>query len=267
MKIQRIFLGEGAELDIYLADPVGNYLRKGLLVIPGGGYGGVCADREGEPIGLAFMPYGFNVFVLHYSVRSSGRVFPIQLIQASRAMKYIKNHAQDWQMDGEKIFVTGSSAGGHLAASLGTMWHLPQVYEAVEMPYGYNKPAGMILSYPVVTGMYDWCHEGSVQNAFCTDEPTQEQRRAFSIELHVDEKSCPMFLMHTSDDQTVDIRHALVLAESYRKAGLPFELHVYPSAPHGIALANKITAGNNPAHDNARIADWVAQAAGWADEI
>ena len=55
-------------LETYVADPIGKFKRKAILVIPGGGYGGVCSDREGEPIAMAFMPYGYNAFVLHYTV-------------------------------------------------------------------------------------------------------------------------------------------------------------------------------------------------------
>ena len=92
MKHERIYLTEANEdayIDTYIADPTANYTRKGLLVIPGGGYECVCSDREGEPIALAFLPYGFNCFVLHYTVARK-RTFPAQLIEASAAMKHIK---------------------------------------------------------------------------------------------------------------------------------------------------------------------------------
>ncbi|MBQ6849382.1 MAG: alpha/beta hydrolase, partial [Clostridia bacterium] len=61
MTYDKIYLREGHPdvfLETYIAEPVGGKKRKAILVIPGGGYGGVCADREGEPIAMAFMPYG-----------------------------------------------------------------------------------------------------------------------------------------------------------------------------------------------------------------
>ena len=52
-------------LDAYIADKTEGFTRKAILVIPGGGYNDFCSDREGEPIALAFIPKGYNAFVLH----------------------------------------------------------------------------------------------------------------------------------------------------------------------------------------------------------
>ena len=77
MKLERIMLDdEGAYIDAYIADPTSRFTRKAILVIPGGGYGKVCADREGEPIAHAFIPYGYNAFVLNYYVGKE-KPFPI----------------------------------------------------------------------------------------------------------------------------------------------------------------------------------------------
>jgi len=90
-----------AFLEIYIADKVGDFVRNAVLVIPGDAYTGVCGDREGEPIAMAFMPHGYNAFVLHYSVK---KPFPAHLIQASKAMKYIKDNAEKYNIDPEIIF-------------------------------------------------------------------------------------------------------------------------------------------------------------------
>ena len=157
---KRVYLegnNEDAYLDIYMADPIGEFTRKAILVIPGGGYGTVCSDREGEPIALAFLSHGYNAFVLHYSVGSK-KTFPTQLIEASLAMKHIKDNAEFYNVDPDKIFVTGFSAGGHLAGSLGIMWDKKEIYDVIDMPFGYNKPAGMMLVYPVVSSNRTYVH-------------------------------------------------------------------------------------------------------------
>ena len=119
-KIQLDKDDENIYLEAYIADKTEGFTRNAILVIPGGGYGSVCSDREGEPIAMAFMPYGYNAFVLHYSVASvNKRTFPSQLIEASKAMKHIKDNAKEYNIDPERVFVTGFSAGGHLAATLG----------------------------------------------------------------------------------------------------------------------------------------------------
>lgn len=269
MIIKRIPLDkefDNVYLDAYIADPTGDFTRKAILVIPGGGYHGVCSDREGEPIAMAFMPYGYNAFVLHYSVNKQ-KVFPGQLIEASLAMKHIKDNAKEYGIDPEKIFVTGFSAGGHLAASLGVLWHIPEVYEATGMEYGYNKPAGMMLGYPVISGDPSFGHSGSFQNLFGKENPTAEELEKASLEKHVDEKSVPMYVMHTSNDQVVPVKNALAIATAYAEAGKTFELHIYPDAPHGIALGNAITAGTVEKFVNPQIERWIQDATTWANSL
>ena len=107
----------------------------------------------------------------------------------------------------------------------------------------------------------------SFHHLLCTDTPTKEQLDEVSIERHVDASSSPAFLMHTSNDEIVDVKNSLDLAAAYHAAGVEFELHVYPHAPHGVALGNEITECGNPDWKDAAIARWVEHAAYWADHI
>ena len=268
MKHERIYLIEGNEdayIDTYIADPLPTFIRKPLLVIPGGGYAKICSAREGEPIAHAFMPYGYNAFVLHYSVNRK-RCFPAQLIEATAAIKHIKDNAEKYGVDPEQLFVVGFSAGGHLAASTGVLWKMDEVYKSISMPYGYNKPRGVMLIYPVISPQYKQ-HFKSFRNMWCTDTPEGEQLNRSAIEQHVDEDSAPAFIMHTANDQTVDVRNALSVALAYSNANVPYEMHIYPDAPHGAALANRITECGNPKVNNPSIAEWVKLAANWAETI
>ena len=154
MKTERIELVAGRPdvwMDTYIAEPMKNFIRKALLIIPGGAYE-YCSARESEPVAMAFMPYGYNAFVLHYTVGvDSGRAFPTQLIEATLAIKHIKDHAEEYGIDPEQLFVVGFSAGGHLAGAVATMWKSEAVSAAVDMPYGYNKPKGAMLIYPMTS--------------------------------------------------------------------------------------------------------------------
>jgi acetyl esterase/lipase len=262
-KIQLSDEGDDAYIDAYIADPTKGFTRKAILVIPGGGYSCVCSDREGEPIAQAFMPYGYNAFVLHYHVKKE-KTFPIQLIQATKAIKYIKDHAEHFGIDPEQLFVVGFSAGGHLAASVGTLWKHPEVLQAVPMSYGYNKPTGVMLIYPVISSDF---HVKSFEHLLCTKEPTEQDLAKVSLEKHVDKDSAPAFIIHTSNDQIVDVRNSLRMAEAYKIADLQFEMHIYPDAPHGAALANEITWENHAKWKNSSIAEWVRMAADWAHTL
>ena len=265
---KKIFLEPGNEnlyLEAYIADKVDGFTRDALLIIPGGAYASVCAEREGEPIALAFMPYGYNAFVLHYSVKlNSGKVFPAQLIEASMAIKHIKDNADVYNINPDRVFACGFSAGGHLAGSLGTMWHFDEIYKKVDMPYGYNKPAGTMLIYPVVSAKY---HLDSFCCLLGEESPSEELLSKCSLENNVDEKSAPAFIVHTSNDGVVDVRNSLSLAEAYKRAGKLFEMHIYPDAPHGVALGNEITRCNNGKWVNKAIAEWVRIASEWAKQV
>ena len=265
MLLKRIPLEENnpdAYLDAYLADPLPGFTRRAILVIPGGGYGAVCADREGEPIALAFLPEGFNAFVLHYTVGRK-KPYPAQLIEASRAMVHIRENAAEYGIDPDAVFAVGFSAGGHLTGSLGTMWNRPEV-RAAGIPEGMNRPNGVMLIYPVVTGAEGFRDGGTMRNLWCTDTPSEEMFRTASLELAVDAQSSPLFLVHTSNDQAVDVRNSLILADAYRRAGLCFEMHIYPDAPHGVALGNDITRCGVDKWSDPAIGEWVSHAARWA---
>ena len=101
--------------------------RIALLICPGGGYHWL-SDREAEPIAKTFFGAGMNCFVLRYSLNEKA-CFPQPLVEASLAMKHIRENAEKYNIDPERVFVIGFSAGGHLAASLGTLWHKDYVYE------------------------------------------------------------------------------------------------------------------------------------------
>ena len=249
-----------AYLEIYIADKISDYTRSAVLVIPGGGYGGVCKEREGEPIGMAFMAHGYNAFVLNYSVKK--KPFPSHLIQASKAMKHIRDNAEKYGIDPKKVFTVGFSAGGHLAASLGTMWDKKEIYDEIDMPYGYNKPDGMMLIYPVLSD-----HYGSFQNLFMKETPTDEEMAISNPDNYVSEDSSPAFIVHTSNDQVVPVMNAISFANKLAEKKIKFELHIYPDGPHGVALGNDITRCGVPKWEDASIAKWVENAVYWAKKI
>ncbi len=250
-------------LESYIADPLGPKPRKAMLVLPGGGYGCICSDREGEPIALAFMPYGYNAFVLHYTVGRQ-KPFPAQLIEVSTAIAYIRDNAVRYGIDPEALFVVGFSAGGHLAASAATCWKLPAVEAALGRPHGYNKPTGVMLIYPVISA--EW-RVKTFENLWCTDTPREEQLLATSLEKHVDADSAPMFLVHTADDPAVNVGNTLVMARACAEAGIPFETHIYPFGPHGMALANAVTDSGNAEWNDRAFAKWVEHAVLWAERF
>ena len=243
----------GAKLFEYISDS--KEIKPAMLVIPGGGYSVVCTEREGEPIALAYLALGYNAFVLHYSVGKDAREGK-PLAQASEAVAYIRKNSGSPAIDPAMVFAVGFSAGGHLCGSLATMWHSENCIKAAGINAGENKPDGVVLCYPVITGG-EKAHRGSFVNLCGSDSPTKEQLDYYSLEKHVDAESSPAFIIHTAADTLVPVENSLLMAEAYAKAGVTFELHVYPYGPHGLALANEITSENKSELVNPQYARWV----------
>lgn len=266
MLVKKIQLDDSAYLEAYIANKTEEYTRKAVLIIPGGAYEMVCANREGEPIALGFLPHGFNAFVLHYSVDRK-KAFPAQLIEASLAMKYIRDNADELGIDSEEVYVAGFSAGGHLAACLGTMWDKEEIYTQINMPVGYNKPKAMMLIYPVISGTSEYSHKESFENLLLSSNPDKDKLKECSIEFNVSKSSCPAFIIHTVTDELVPVQNSLILADAYSRLNLPYEMHIYPNGVHGFALGNKITwQGEKERIINDNF-DWIKMAVDWAERL
>jgi len=236
-----------------------NNKRKAVIVIPGGGYYN-CSDREGEPIALEFLTRGYNAFVLKYTVKNRA-FFPTQLLEASAAMKFIKDNAEKFHIDPGYIFIIGFSAGGHLAASLGTLWYKDYIYKALDMPKGYNRPRGMILAYPVIpSGKY--AHRGSIDNLLGEKKNDPAAKKEVSLEYAVTKKTVPAYIWHTRNDTCVPVENSIFFANALAKNGIPFELHILPAGNHGASLCNSIVNYISPY--NAR---WFDEAAHFIESL
>lgn len=246
-------------LETYVATDIDHGKRSAVLVFPGGGYH-MCAHHEGEKIALQYFAAGINAFVLKYSVKGNNpdMKYPMPQVDASNAMKYIKDNAERFNIDKDKVFVLGFSAGGHLASTMGTIWHRPEIYEnAQPMEYGYNKPAGMILCYPVIS-YSDFGHKGSFHN-LCGAGLPEEEYKKYSSELNVDDRTCPAFLWHTSTDNAVPVENSLVMGLALKKQGIQFEMHIYPEGNHGLGLPNENVTDIAKMH----ISEWMENSIKW----
>ena len=163
----------------------------------------------------------------------------IPLIELSMAITHVRENCERYHVDPEKIFVTGFSAGGHLAASSGTLWNHPKVREALginraERPEGINRPTGTILCYPVITAG-EFAHKPSIDNLCGSVDATEEEREIFSLEKQVNENSVPSFIWHTFTDGLVPIQNTLLYMDALAKHKIPFESHIFPYGQHGLS--------------------------------
>ncbi|MCK9222324.1 MAG: alpha/beta hydrolase [Limnochordia bacterium] len=223
-----------------------------VLVCPGGGYS-MKAQHEGEPVALWLNSLGIAAFVLDYRV--APHRYPAGLLDARRAMRYLRHTADTWHISKDRIGVLGFSAGGHLASCVGTVTsHLesPVVDAIEEEDY---LPNAMILCYPVIS-FVEHGHLGSAINLL-GDNPPEAERLSLSTHRLVTEKTPPTFLWHTADDAVVPVENSLMFAAALSKHRVPFALHVFPQGPHGMSLAT----------NDSQVSLWTGACATWLREL
>lgn len=234
--------------------------RRAIIVCPGGAYSGL-APHEADPVAHRFLAAGFATFVLRYGVGKGATDFA-PLFQVALAIKHIREHAADYNVDPDYIFTLGFSAGGHLAGSAGVLWNIPEVKAVLgDAPEGINRPTGMILCYPVITAG-EFANRGSFHNLCGSKEATQAEMDRYSLELHVDGTTPPAFLWHTWNDNGVPVQNSMLMAEALTRAGVPVEMHIFPDGRHGLGLCEDSKSAG-AAHSKS----WVDLAIAWARDF
>jgi acetyl esterase/lipase len=238
----------------YLPEP-GASSGAAIVVLPGGGYANLAA-HEGPDYALWLNTLGVAAFVVRYRLGSNGYRHPRMLEDAARALRLVRSSASRWGLDAARIGVVGSSAGGHLAATLLTRFDAgdPRAEDPVERVS--SRPDLGILCYPVIS-MGSIGHDGSRLNLL-GERPSDEQVQALSNELHVSAETPPCFIWHTWEDASVRVENSLAFAAALRRHGVPFDLHVYQRGAHGLGLGNRETSG--PPHP------WTSDLAYWLRE-
>ena len=161
--------------------------------------------------------------------------FPYPLLDAKRAIQFVRSQAGEWNIDPHHIGILGFSAGGHLAASSGT--HLEPFPELLVDTVGVlsSRPDALVLCYAVISfGPYG--HEGSMLNLLGPNPP-ESLRAAHSNELLVTDQTPPAFVWQTATDGAVPPENSLLFTQAMHAHGVPVELHIFPEGPHGKALA------------------------------
>lgn len=213
-----------------------NATGAAMIICPGGGYAHL-APHEGNDYALWLNQQGVTCFVLKYRLGSSGYHHPAMLHDAARAVRWVRAHAAKYQINNQRVGIMGSSAGGHLAATLLTHFDGgdPNSTDAVEQQS--SRPDVGILCYAVIS-LGEFAHQGSKNNLLGTNPPP-ELVLSLSNELQVTTNTPPCFLWTTFEDKTVPMENTLLFASALRKCRVPFALHVYENGRHGLGLADK----------------------------
>lgn len=221
-----------------------------IVVCPGGGYGGLAA-HEAEPIAQWLNSIGVTGVVLRYRLGPRYH-HPVELGDAQRAIRYVRAHAAEWNVDPQRVGILGFSAGGHLAATASTQFDAGEANAKDPIDRQSSRPDISVLVYPVITLTDPHTHAGSRRNLL-GENPSRELVDSMSAEKRVTKDTPPAFIFHTADDQAVPVENAMLYASALRRHGVPFELHVYEKGRHGVGLAK----------DDPVLSTWPARCADW----
>jgi acetyl esterase/lipase len=208
------------------------------LICPGGGYQHLAYIISGMQLAKWFNTLGISAFVLNYRLPNSPdvrqrEIAPLQ--DAQRAMRIIRANAEKWQIKPDKIGVLGTSAGGHLAANLGTSTEDATKINDELDKFPFN-PNFMILVSPVIT-MGEYAHAGSRKNLL-GENPSRQLIEKYSLEKQVTATTPPAFIVHAADDKAVNPRNSLMFYNALLDKSISASLHIFPNGGHAIALRN-----------------------------
>jgi acetyl esterase/lipase len=223
-----------------------------MIVCPGGGYGAL-APHEGNGYAEWLSEQGIAGLVLKYRLGSKGYRHPAMLQDAARAVRLARSRAAEWKLDPKRVGIIGSSAGGHLAATLLTHFDAGKADAADPIERESSRPDLGVLCYPVIT-MTTATHGGSKRNLL-GENPDPALVEALSNEKQVTPQTPPCFIWHANDDAAVGVENALEFAAALRRSAVPFELHVYQKGGHGAGLGGGRAGGPRLA--------WVAECERW----
>lgn len=212
---------------------------KAVIICPGGGYWILAYDWEGTDIAKWFNSKGIAAIVLKYRLPvSKSNIVPHEspLMDAKRAMRMVRYHAEDWNIDPDQIGIMGFSAGGHLASTLSTRFDEgdPQHPDPIEQMS--SRPDFSILVYPVISSDSHIWHQGSF-HALLGENPDPDLLHYYSNEKHVKEDTPPTILIHSANDSGVPYQNSVAYFEALQKKSVPAEMHIYPHGGHGYSLA------------------------------
>lgn len=289
MKVEKINLytdRKDVTLTTYILDDSPEMLngkrRPAVLICPGGAYLGL-SDREGEPVAMKFVSMGYHAFVLRYSVYGEGKnqdydltkplpvkehcQYPKPIQEIGMAMLIIRDHAEEWLVDMDKIALCGFSAGSHNVSMYANSWYTDTVAGHLGVDATLLKPAASILCYTLSDYelLVNSLQPGFMQDFFAqsTTAYTGESKpdkiflKKISPAQHVSEKTPPTFLWATAQDSMVPVQNTLVMAKALADQKIPFEVHVFEEGEHGMSLATQasVTTKSQMKPDAAKWAD------------
>ena len=232
-----------------------------VIVFPGGGYRSL-AKHEGEPFAQWLNSLGITAFVLKYRLYPGGYHLQQITLDAPRAVRFVRSRAAEWQIDPRRVGIIGSSAGGHLAATLSTQFDSGKADAADPIERASSRPDAAILCYGFILFDQRTMPDPQRREEALGRGVADEAALHFAPARNVRPDTPPMFVWQTVEDDKVVVENALAIATALRAANVPFDLHLYEKGRHGIGLG----LGGKPFAPDATLHPWTRDCAFWLRE-
>ena len=204
-----------------------------VIICPGGGYVRMATAREGDQYATWLSTLGVTSFILKYRMQEYGHPAPLQ--DVLRAMRLLRSRAAEFGIRPDRIGVMGSSAGGHLAASAGTLFDHPLGRTGAALDQVSARPDFLMLMYPVITMQDPAAHAGS-RKALLGATPSAESLALMSVEKQVTSATPPTLLIHTQADNSVPVENSILFYQALTRAHVPAEMYLLEHGGHGMGM-------------------------------
>ena len=231
-------------------------IQNGIAVIicPGGGYSFLSMEYEGRMFAQWLIKQGITAIILQYRMPAQHDRIP--LADAQRAMRWVRNRAENWGINPDKVGIAGFSAGGHLASTVSTHFDSGKSGTTDRLEQYSSRPDFQILFYPVISMTAGLTHSGS-REALLGKNPSAEAIAQYSNEQHVTAKTPPALLFHSDDDTVVPSMNSVVFYQALKKNKVPAVLYIFDKGGHGWGMRNNFEYHNQ----------WTNLLANWLKKI
>ncbi|WP_125544953.1 alpha/beta hydrolase [Levilactobacillus lindianensis] len=231
-----------------------------MIIVPGGSYTHI-PEQQAEDLALAWSARGYQAFFLRYSfVAEKQPLLPAPVIELAQTVASLRQNATAWQIDPDRITIAGFSVGGHIVSLYNDLWHITDFAKKVGVSTEILKPQAIILGYPVITPKAGFPTDPATLDAW-TNAPAK-----IAADQRVTAENAPTFVWATAADPLVPVQNALAYAQASIAQGVDTELHLFHHGPHGLALANPVTAWK-PGTALPHVAHWMDLAQEWLDDL
>lgn len=243
-----------------------------VIVCPGGSYCWLDDENEGDNVAkwlqsngitaftLRYRTIGFAAYMWRYRSLFRGKQHPDMITDAQRALQWVREHAEEYHIDPNKVGMMGFSAGGHLVMSAASFNKIDFL-----KTNGINTsinlcPAFIAPIYPVVTMHKPYVHKRS-RRALLSEKYQHNEMMcdSLSLERHIPADCPPVFLVNCVDDPVVEYHNSVLLDSALTANKVEHRYIQYKTGGHGFGVSEE--KGTSECHQ------WKSEFLNWIKDL